>query len=309
MQRALEAARAVAMPENREIIHVIARNWKVDDQDGVQQPVGMSAVRLEVDAHIVTGATTAINNLAQCVLAHGIDIDELVLEPLASGEAVLTPDEKQMGVIMADIGGGTTDLALFRNNGLWHTAVLDVGGNHLTNDVAIGLRAPFEIAEDLKLRYGHANPQRVAGDEQVWAKVFGDRSERTFSRRFISQILEARGEEMCEMIKTKAEQSQYAHVVPAGVVLTGGSSQLPGFADMARRVFGMPVRVGRPGEHVPVEGLSRQLQSPAFATSVGLLLWGLHEDNRAIHFPITADGGENVWLDRVGGWLKGLLPD
>ncbi len=309
MQQALEAARAVSLPENREVIHVIARNWKVDDQDGVQQPLGMSAVRLEVDAHIVTGTATAINNLAQCVLSHGIDIDEFVLEPLASGEAVLTPEEKQMGVIMADIGGGTTDLALFRNHGLWHTTVLDVGGNHLTNDVAVGLRAPFEVAEDLKLRYGHLNPERIAADEQVWAKVFGDRSERTFSRRFISQILEARGEEICDIIKTKVEESSYAQMVPAGVVLTGGSSQLPGFVEMARRRFNMPVRIGHPGAQLPIQGLSRQLQKPTFATSVGLLLWGLREDQRALHAPVYTEQGESVWLNRMGRWLRGLLPD
>ncbi len=309
MQQALEAARAVSLPENREVIHVIARNWKVDDQDGVQQPLGMSAVRLEVDAHIVTGTATAINNLAQCVLSHGIDIDEFVLEPLASGEAVLTPEEKQMGVIMADIGGGTTDLALFRNHGLWHTTVLDVGGNHLTNDVAVGLRAPFEVAEDLKLRYGHLNPERIAADEQVWAKVFGDRSERTFSRRFISQILEARGEEICDIIKQKVEESRYAQMVPAGVVLTGGSSQLPGFVEMARRRFNMPVRIGHPGAHLPIQGLSRELQKPSFATSVGLLLWGLREDQRALHAPVYTENGESVWLNRMGRWLRGLLPD
>ncbi|HRJ43933.1 MAG TPA: cell division protein FtsA, partial [Caldilineaceae bacterium] len=174
MQRALETAQAVSLPAGREVIHVIARRWKVDGTEDIQQPLGMSGHRLEVDAHIVSGTTSAINNLAQCVLEHGIDIDELVLEPLASGEAVLTPEERQMGVVMADWGGGTTDLAFFRGNGLWHTEVLDVGGNHLTNDVALGLRAPFEVAEEMKLRYGHLQPERVAEDEQVWATVFGD---------------------------------------------------------------------------------------------------------------------------------------
>lgn len=309
MQRALEAAQAVPLPESREVIHVIARRWKVDDQDGIQQPLGLSGHRLEVDAHIVTGTTMAINNLAQCVLAHGIDIDELVLEPLASGEAVLTPEEKQMGVIMADIGGGTTDLALFRGNGLWHTEVLDLGGNHLTNDVAMGLRAAFEVAEELKLRYGHLLPLKVAEDEQVWANVFGDRPERTFSRRFICQILEARAEEICEVILQRTQESGYGHLVPAGVVLTGGASQLPGATEMSRRIFGMPVRVGAPGEHIPIQGLSRELQTPAYATSVGLLLWGLHEDARAIHRPMSSNSREdNPWMNRLRGWLRALLP-
>lgn len=308
MQRALEGAQAVALPESREVIHVIARKWKVDDQDGIQQPLGMSGHRLEVDAHIVTGATMAINNLAQCVLAHGIDIEELVLEPLASGEAVLTPEERQMGVLLADMGGGTTDLAHFRNGGLWHTEILDLGGNHLTNDVAMGLRAPFEVAEDLKLRYGHLQPQKIADDEQVWATVFGDRPERTFSRRFISQILEARAEEICEIIHQRLQVGGYDQQIPAGVVLTGGSSQLQGSIELSRRVFGTPVRIGAPGEQIPIQGLSRELQSPAFATGVGLLLWGLHEDARAIHRPVAELHTENPWIERMRGWLRNLLP-
>ena len=171
------------------------------------------------------------------MLAHGIDIDELVLEPLASGEAVLTTEERQMGVVMADLGGGTTDLALFRGNGLWHTEVLDVGGSHMTNDVAIGLRAPFEVAEELKLRYGHLQPERIAEDEQVWATVFGDKPERTFSRRFISQILQARAEETAELIQSRIAKSSYGNMVPAGLVLTGGASQLPGAVDLFRRIL------------------------------------------------------------------------
>ncbi len=309
MQRALEAAQAVSLPASREVIHVIARRWKVDEHTDIQQPLGMSGHRLEVDAHIVSGTTSAINNLAQCVLEHGIDIDELVLEPLASGEAVLTPEERYMGVAMADWGGGTTDLAFFRGNGLWHTEVLDVGGNHLTNDVALGLRAPFEVAEEMKLRYGHLQPERVAEDEEVWATVFGDRPERTFSRRFISQILEARAEEICEIIQERITSSGYGQMVPAGLVLTGGSSQIPGAVELSRRLLGMPVRVGRPGEHTPIQQLSRELQSPAFATSVGLLLWGLHEDARAIHFPMQKTlREESPMLVRLGGWLRSLLP-
>ncbi len=309
MQRALEAAQAISLPANREVIHVIARRWKVDEHEDIQQPLSMNGHRLEVDAHVVSGTTAAINNLAQCVLEHGIDIDELVLEPLASGEAVLTPEERQMGVVMADWGGGTTDLAFFRGNGLWHTEVLDVGGNHLTNDIALGLRAPFEVAEEMKLRYGHLQPDRVAADEQVWATVFGDRPERTFSRRFISQILQARAEEICEIIQERITASGYGQMVPAGLVLTGGSSQIPGAIELSRGLLGMPVRIGRPGEHVPIQQLSRELQSPSFATSVGLLLWGINEDARAIHKRIDVGAAENgVWSDRVSRWLRGLLP-
>ena len=310
MQRALEGARAVALPQNQEIIHTIARQWTVDGQSEVQQPLGMSAYRLEVDAHIVTGSTTAVTNLTQCVLAQNIDIDELVLEPLAANEAVLRPEERRMGVAVVDMGGGTTDIAIFVEDGLCHTVILDMGGNHLTNDVAVGLHAPFETAEELKLRYGSVLPERVAEDEKVWASVFGEKSELSFSRRFISEILEARATEIFEIIGEKLEDSGYYDHMPAGVVLTGGASQLPGMTELGRRVLGMPVRIGTPSGRLPITGLNRSLQTPAYSTSVGLLLWGLHEDARAVHRRFAADqaGNHSVWVGNVMQWLKNLLP-
>ncbi len=207
MQRALEGARAVALPQNQEVIHAIARQWTVDGQSHVQQPMGMNAYRLEVDAHIVTGSSTAVNNLVQCVMAHGIDVDELVLEPLASNRTVLRPEERHMGVAVIDIGGGTTDVAVFIEEGLCHTQILDLGGNHLTNDLAVGLHAPYETAEELKVRYGNVLPERVADDEKVWATVFGEKAERSFSRRFICEVLEARAIEMFEIIREKLLRS------------------------------------------------------------------------------------------------------
>ncbi len=310
MQRALEGARAVALPENQEVIHTIARQWTVDSQGAVQYPLGMSAYRLEVDAHIVTGSSTAVNNLAQCVLSHNIDIDELVLEPLASNEAVLRPEERQMGVAVVDLGGGTTDIAIFIEDGLCHTVILDLGGNHLTNDLAVGLHAPFETAEELKLRYGTVLPDRVAADEKVWATVFGERSERSFSRRFISEILEARACEILEIVREKLEESGYYDRLPAGIVLTGGSSQLHGLTELGREIFGMPVRVGAPSARLPIGGLTRTLLSPTYATSVGLLLWGLHEDARSVHRRFSADspGPHTQWVGQAMRWLRNLLP-
>ena len=312
MQRALEGARAVALPENQEVIHTIARSWTVDGETEVQQPVGMSAYRLEVDAHIVTGSNTAINNLVQCVAAHGIDIDELVLEPLAANEAVLKPEERRMGVAVVDMGGGTSDLAVFIDKGLCHTIILDMGGNHLTNDVAVGLRCPFETAEEIKLRYGTLLPERVAPDETVWANVFGEKAERSFSRRFICDVLEARALEMMEIVADKLTASDFIARLPAGIVLTGGCSQLPGFAELGRSALGMPVRVGAAQSSLPVSGLTRNLMTPSYATSVGLLLWGLHEDARAVHRRFEADhgGGANQkWMGAAAKWLKTLLPD
>ncbi len=313
MQRALDGARAVALPETQEVIHTIARDWTVDEQTQVQYPVGMSAHRLEVDAHIVTGSSTAVSNLVQCVISHGIDVDELVLEPLAANEAVLKPEERRMGVAVVDMGGGTSDLALFIDNGLCHTVILDMGGNHLTNDLAVGLHCPFETAEELKLRYGTLLPERVAEDEAVWASVFGEKAERSFSRRFICEVLEARAVEMLEIIGKRLDESGYLDKLPAGLVLTGGCSQLPGFPELGRSVLNVPVRVGAPSAALPIAGLSRNLLTPTYATTVGLLLWGLHEDARAVHRRFEADHGANAnsdtWVRQAAHWLKNLLPD
>jgi cell division protein FtsA len=310
MHRALEGASAVALPHNTEIIHTIARQWTVDGQGEVQEPLGMNGYRLEVDAHIVTGSSTAVNNLVQCITAHEIEIDELVLEPLASNEAVLKPEERRMGVAIVDIGGGTTDIAVFLENHLCHTQILDMGGNHLTNDIAVGLHAPFETAEELKLRYGHVLPERVAEDERVWAAVFGEKTERSFSRRFVCEVLQARATEVLEIVRTKLEESGQLDRLPAGIVLTGGSSQLAGLAELGRTIFNLPVRVGSPNSTLPIHGLSRNLQQPLYATSVGLLLWGLGEDDHALHrrFEVERVPVRNEWMGKTMNWLKHLLP-
>jgi cell division protein FtsA len=308
MQRALEGARAVALPQNTEVIHTIAREWVVDGQPHIQHPLGMSAYRLEVDAHIVTGSTTAINNITQCVRAHDIEIDELVLEPLAANEAVLRPEERRMGVAVVDIGGGTTDLAIFLDDGLCHTRVLDVGGNHFSHDIAVGLHAPEETAEELKLRYGSVLPDRVPEDDRVWASVFGEKAERSFSRHFICEILAHRAGETFEIIQEKLEESGYHDRLSAGIVLTGGCSLLPGMTELGRSILGMPVRIGAPSNRLPINGLSRRLQSPAYSTSIGLLLWGLHEDARKIRRAAPKSRAGAEWMGRAMKALKNLLP-
>lgn len=309
MQRALEGARAIALPQSKEVLHTIAREWIVDGQNNVQQPLGMSAFRLEVDAHIVTGSTTAINNITQCVHNHDVEIDELVLEPLAANEAVLRPEERRMGVAVVDIGGGTTDIAVFLEDALCHTIVLDMGGNHFSQDIAVGLHAPFETAEELKLRYGSVLPDSVPEDDKVWATVFGEKSERSFSRHFICEILESRASEMLEIIGTQLDESGYYDRLSAGLVLTGGSSQLPGLTELGRSILGMPVRIGTPSNRLPLTGLSRTLQSPAYSTSIGLLLWGLlHEDQRKIRRSYAQAKAQGDWMGRVTKLLKNLLP-
>jgi cell division protein FtsA len=310
MDRALDGARAVALPENQSVIHTLPRHWVVDGESHIQHPLGMSAIRLEVDAHIVTGSSTAIKNLTQCVLSHNIDVDDLVLEPLAAGKAVLRPEERRMGVAVVDMGGGTSDIAVFIDDGLCHTEILDIGGNHFTRDVAMGIHAPFETAEELKLRYGSVFPERIAEDERVWASVFGEKSERNFSRQFICDILAERAAETFEIVARQLEESGYIDSLPAGVVLTGGSSQLHGLAEMGRSILGMPVRTGAPTNNLPILNINRQLQNPIFATSMGLLLWGMEEGGRLARerFPANADSPHSPWITQLIQWLRNLLP-
>lgn len=301
ISRALDAARAVPIPHNREIIHTLARSWTVDEQQGIRDPIGMHGFRLEVDAHLITGAASSIANLVSCVTAHDIEVDELVLGPLAAGEAVLTPAERDMGVVVADIGGGTTDVALFLENALYHTVVLDVGGNNLTQDVAVMLHAPFKIAEALKVRHGHLQPASLRPDDIVQVSPFGDQGQTSVPRAFLAEVLEARAEEILESLLREVKRSGYDGLLPAGIVLTGGTAQLPGWMEISRQYLQLPVRIGSPRSNI--SGLREELRSPMYATSVGLLLWGAKQHGgsrpRAAALP---------WLERVWQWLRNLMP-
>jgi cell division protein FtsA len=299
VERALEAARAIDIPHNREILHIIPRSFAVDGEDGVRDPIGMQAYRLEVEAHIVTGATTSIHNLIKCVQNAGVQIDALVLEPLASGEAALTDIEREMGVALVDIGGGTTDIAIFIEGSIWHTAVLPTGGEQLTKDIAVGLRTPFDIAEDIKLKYGHALSHTIAPDENVKIDVFGEDGQQVISRQFLAEIVEARTEEILEEVLKEIKRSGYDGLLPAGIVLCGGTAELAGIRDLAREVMSLPVRVGQPQN---LQGLVDTLQSPAFATSVGLLEWGVLHD---LPHPAREPAEDRR---KVPAWLKLFLP-
>lgn len=299
VERALEAARAIDIPHNREILHIIPRGYAVDGDDGVRDPIGMQAYRLEVEAHIVTGATSSIRNLVKCVQNAGIQIDALVLEPLASGEAVLTDIEREMGVVLVDIGGGTTDIAIFIEGSIWHTVVLSTGGEQLTNDIAVGLRTPYNTAEEIKIKYGHALSRSVMPEEMVKVAIFGEDGQQQVPRQFLAEIIEARTEEIFEMVLKEIKRSGYDGLLPAGVVLCGGTAQLPGIRDLARNVLGLPTRKGEPQN---LRGLVDTLQSPAFATSVGLLEWGIAHD-----MPQPIQRSERSQL-KVPPWLKAFLP-
>ena len=300
VERALEQARAIDIPHNREILHIIPRGFTVDGDEGVRDPVGMQAYRLEVEAHIVTGSTSSIRNLIKCVQNAGIQIDALVLQPLASGEAALTDIEREMGVVLVDIGGGTTDIAIFIEGSIWHTVVLSTGGEQLTNDIAVGLRTPFSTAEDLKIKYGHALPQTIMPEETVKVNMFGEDGQQSISRQFLSEIIEARAEEILEMTLKEIKRSGYDGLLPAGLVLCGGTADLTGLRDLARDVMGLPARIGEPQN---LRGLVDTLQSPTFTTSVGLLQWGIKHDlpQQSTH----PSSGNSL---KMPGWLKIFLP-
>ncbi len=311
VDRALEAAMAVAMPHNREIIHVVQRGFTVDGQDGIQSPVNFSGFRLEVEAHIITAAAATVENLRQCVNACNVEVLQFVLNPLASGEVVLNKAERDMGVCVCDIGGGTSDLAIYINGDVWHTNVLPVGGSHITHDIAIGLRISPEQAEQIKKQYGHAITSEVGEGEFFTLKTFGDDQPQQISRRDLAWIIEARVEEIFQLLHQEVRRSGYDNLLPAGMILTGGTSQLPGIRQLAANVLNMPVRVARPENLV---GLVDQLQSPAYSTSVGLLKWSelMTQPSYAVTRPRKAKstGFKPAGLDwnKVKVWMERLLP-
>jgi len=302
--RAIEAAQAIAVPHNREIVHVIPRNFTLDGQEGVRDPVGMVGFRLEVEAHIVTGAVASIRNLVQCVENAGVTVNDLILQPLASSEAVLTAEERETGVVLVDAGGGTTDVAIFVNGSIWHSVVLPVGGNNLTNDLAVGLRTPFATAEDLKIKYGHALPESVDPDEMIDVAAFGEGELQSVPRRELSLILEARVEEIFALVLNEIKRSGYEGLLPAGLVLTGGTTELPGFKELGREMLQLPVRVGRVRN---IGGLVDAVSGPAYATAVGLLLWGLRHGTSERRMQKRG----NLWSDlyqRFIDILRAFLP-
>lgn len=310
IERAMEAARALNLPTNREILHTVPRYFVVDGQEQVTDPVGMFGGRLDVDTHIVTGSATAIQNLTQCIEGAGVQVEAIVFSPLAAAEAVLEEEEKRQGVILADIGGGTTEIAVFVEGAVFHTCVLPVGGYHLTHDLVAGLRAPFSQVEELKVEYGCALPSHVDAEETVEVEAFGGQRMKEVSRRRIAEILQARVEEILEMIYIDVKRAGFDDVVAAGLVLSGGTASLMGINDLSEMVLRMPVRSGIPRG---IHGLSDTLNSPAYATSVGLLHWAAQETNGNGH----GERGGGLKLPEVElkgvlaaaqKWLKTLIP-
>jgi len=305
VHRALESAQSVAIPHNREVIHVIQRGFIVDGQNGISHPVGMHGYRMEVEAHIITAAETTVENIRQATEAAGVQVLQFVLNPLASGEVVLTETERQLGVLVCDIGGGTTDLAIYINSDVWHTMVISVGGSLITSDIAHGLRLSLNQAEEVKKKYGHALSNDVGSEELFSVRAFGEDNPVQMNRRDLAYIIEARVEEIFRFVLQEIKRSGYDGLMPAGIVLTGGSSLLPGIRKLGAEVLGLPVRIAQPEN---LYGLVDQLFSPAYSTSVGLLHWALLMEEAIEPKSSKAPPLPNDLWEKFRDFAKRLLP-
>ena len=301
VEHVIDAAKAVAIPADQKILHVLPQEFIIDGQEGIRDPIGMSGVRLEAKVHIVTGADSAAQNIEKCIQRCGLEVDDVVLEQLASSFAVLTEDEKELGVCLVDIGGGTTDLAVFSNGAIRHTAVIPIAGDQVTNDIAVSMRTPTQYAEDIKIRYACALSQLANPDESIEVPSVGDRPARRLARQTLAEIVEPRYEELFGLVREELRRSGFEEVIAAGIVLTGGSAKMEGAIELAEEVFHVPVRLGMP-QHV--NGLSDVVRNPIFSTGVGLLLYA--RDN---HLPARGRGRRSAnaktALDRMKSWFQG----
>jgi len=300
--RAIDQAKAISVPMDREILHVIPQEFIVDDQKGIKDPVGMCGVRLETQVHIITGAVTSAQNIYRSVDKAGLKVIDLVLEPLASCYAVLEPDEKELGVVLLDMGGGTTDLAVYFDGSIRHTAVVGLGGKNVTSDIAIGIRTPISKAEEIKKQYGCAFAPLVKSDEYISVPGVGGRDQREVSRSVLASIIEPRLEEILSLVLREIKRTEYADMLGAGVVLTGGCSMMDGIQELAEKVFEMPIKIGMPKGF---GGLKEAAQSPAHATGVGLCLFGQEVGRgQKVRKGAAVDGSFPKIFDRMKSWVK-----
>jgi cell division protein FtsA len=300
VERVMDAARAVAIPADQKILHILPQEFIIDGQEGILDPVGMSGVRLEARVHMVTGAVSAAQNIIKCVQRCGLEVDDVILQQLASGRAVLTEDEKQLGVCVVDIGGGTTDIAVFINGAISHTAVIPIAGDQVTNDIAVALRTPTHHAEDIKIKYACCLTQLASADETIDVPSVGDRAPRRLSRQTLAEVVEPRYEELFSLVQSELQRSGYENMIAAGVVLTGGSSKMEGVVELAEEVFHMPVRQGLP---LYVRGLEDVIRSPIYSTAAGLLLFG--NENRGVKVSTPLNAGRRGMLARMKNWFQG----
>lgn len=303
VERVIDAARAVAIPMDREVIHVLPQEYIVDDQIGIQNPVGMAGVRLEAKIHIVTGAVTSAHNIVKCANRAGLDVCDIVLESLASGEAVLTEEEKQLGTALIDLGGGTSDLAVFSGQNIKHTFVLALGGDNLTNDIAVGLRAPLAEAEKIKKKYGCCIANSISSEETIEVPGMGGRNPRKLSRQILGEILEPRMEEIFALIRREIYRAEMENFVSSGAVITGGTSLLDGVIEIAESVLALPTRLGKPRG---ITGLTDVVNNPMYATGVGLVMYGARKAPTK-KFRIRDRNIFNSIMQRMKKWFKEVI--
>lgn len=303
VERVIEAASAVAIPLDREKIHVIPQEFIVDDQESIQNPVGMTGIRLETKIHIVTGAVSSVRNIVKCCNKAGLEVSDIVLESRASGEAVLTPEEKELGCALADMGGGTTDLAIFKGNNIKHTFELTLGGHNLTNDISIGLRTPLAEAENIKLTYGTCLPGNIRNGETIEVPGVGGRGPRTLPKDILAEILEPRVEEMFSLLKSEIVSNGLENSYPSGLVITGGSALLDGITEIVESVFSVPVRVGIPRE---IGGLKDVVKNPAYATGVGLVIFGSRNGSKK-QLAANDSGTFGKLIKMMKQWFKDVI--
>lgn len=298
VDRVIDAARAVAIPADQKILHILPQEFVIDHQEGVKEPIGMSGVRLEAKVHMVTGAVSAAQNIIKCVRSCGLEVDDVILEQLASSYAVLTEDEKELGICLVDVGGGTTDIAVFTDGAIHHTAVIPIAGDQVTNDIAVALRTPTQHAEDIKVQYACALTQLANPEETIDVPSVGERPSRRLARQTLAEVVEPRYEELFTLVQAELRRSGFEDLIAAGVVLTGGSSKMEGVVELAEEIFHMPVRLGMP-QHV--SGLVDVVKNPIYSTGVGLLLFGRKQMQEGFS-PLKANGG---LLERMKSWFQG----
>ncbi len=300
VQRVIEAAQALAIPADQRVLHVLPQEFIIDNQEGIKQPLGMSGVRLEAKVHLVTCAVNAAQNIEKCIRRCGLEVEDIILEQLASSHAVLTDDEKELGVCLVDIGGGTTDIAVFTQGSIRHTGVIPIAGDQVTNDIAMALRTPKPFAEDIKIKYACALTQLAGAEETIKVPGVGERAARNLSRQALAEVVEPRYDELFTLVQAELRRSGFEDVVAAGIVLTGGTSRMEGVVDLAEEIFHMPVRIGVP-QHA--NGLQDIVRTPIYATGVGLLQYALRQQQQEQNWrPAKADGTNP--LQKLKGWLQ-----
>jgi len=301
VERVIDAARAVAIPADQRVLHVMPQEFIIDQQEGIREPIGMSGVRLEAKVHLVTGAVSAAQNIIKCVRRCGLEVDDIILEQLASSYSVLTEDEKELGICLVDIGGGTTDVAVFTEGAIKHTAVIPIAGDQVTNDIAVAMRTPTQYAEEIKIKYACALRQLANPDDTIEVPSVGDREPRRLSRQTLAEVVEPRYEELISLVHAELRRSGFEDLVAAGVVLTGGSSKMEGVVDLAEEIFHMPVRLGMPQF---VTGLVDVVRNPIHATGVGLLLFG-HKNQQVNDGSLFRESSMGGVLQRMKNWFQG----